>query len=199
MQSVNDLLQNADFSSFSRGPFRQDYGHFYGPVNRIIDRRTLGRYVADLVRRLWYAKPRRIITTTRFPGLDAYVRNIRTIVELARHDSTRVILMTEPCLVKDHLSPDESDAIRMLIVEAVNDTIAWSSETLKDGMAQYNDALKRIAKEEGLQLIDLDAAVPKSLTYFRDEVHYQDTTYALVADVVADALAGCLIGQHTAK
>ena len=59
--------------------------------------------------------------------------------------------------------------------------------------------LKRIAKEEGLQLIDLDAAVPKSLTYFRDEVHYQDTTYALVADVVADALAGCLIGQHTAK
>ncbi len=127
------------------------------------------------------------------------MRNIRTIVELARHDSTRVILMTEPCLAKEHLSPEETKAIRMLWTEALNDSIMWSSETLTNGMAQYNDALKRIAKEEGLQLIDLDAAIPKSLSYFRDEVHYQDTTFAIVAGVVADALGGWQSGQLTPK
>ena len=49
MQSVNDLLHNADFSYFSRGPFRQDYGHFNGPVNRTIDRRSLARYLKETI------------------------------------------------------------------------------------------------------------------------------------------------------
>ena len=34
MQSVNDLLHNADFSVFSHDFYREDYGHFYGPVNQ---------------------------------------------------------------------------------------------------------------------------------------------------------------------
>jgi lysophospholipase L1-like esterase len=31
MENINDLLINADFSKFSIGPFRADYGHFLGP------------------------------------------------------------------------------------------------------------------------------------------------------------------------
>lgn len=188
MQSLNDLLQNADFSYMSHGAFREDYGHFYGPVNRIINRRSLWHYLRDVFSGLWYAAPRKPITTDFFPGLKPYERNIRTIIELARFDGTKVILMTEPYLMKRNLSEEELSAIRMIQVEAINDTMVWTSKTLLSGMEQYNNTLRRIAQEENLPLIELDKEVPKTLFYFRDEVHYQDTTFSLIAPFIADKL-----------
>jgi hypothetical protein len=188
MQSVNDLLQNADFSYLSRGTFRDDYGHFYGPVNRIIDRRSLWKYLRDVMSGLWYAKPRRALTTDRFPGLTSYVRNITTLVELAARESTKVVLMTEPSLIKRTMTTEELAAVGMLKVEAINDTMVWSVETVLTGMEQYNSTLRTIAHEHNLLLIDLDREIPKSLTFFRDEVHYRDTTFSLIAPIVAQHL-----------
>jgi len=188
MESVNDLLQNADFSYFSHGVFREDYGHFYGPVNRIIDRRSLWRYLRDVVSGLWYAKSRRVINTDTFPGLAAYRRNINTIIELAGHDSARVVLMTEPYLNKRVMSPEELSAVGMLRAEAINDSLVWSSETMLNGLEQYNDALRSLVDHDHVLLIDLEKEVPKSLTYFRDEVHYRDTTYGIIASFVAKKL-----------
>ena len=188
MGSVNDLLQNADFSYFSRGPFREDYGHFYGPVNRIIGRRSLGRYLRDVIAGLWYAKPRRVITTRMFPGLEAYKRNIGTLIELAGHDSIRIVLMTEPYLIKPVMSDEERSVMGLLNREAINDSMVWSSETAVNGMEEYNDALREIADRNKLPLIDLEKEVPKSLVFFRDEVHYRDTAYPMIARFVAERL-----------
>lgn len=76
----------------------------------------------------------------------------------------------------------------MLKVEAINDSLVWSSETLKNGMAQYNDALRSIAHIDTLQLIDLERVIPKNLTFFRDEVHYRDTSFSVIAEFVASNL-----------
>lgn len=188
MQSINDLLQNADFSYFSRGAFREDYGHFYGPVNRIIDRRSLWHYLCDVVSGSWYGTLRQAVTTNHFPGLHAYERNINTIIELAKHDSITVVLMTEPYLIKKTMSEEELSVVGMVKVEAINDTMVWSTETVRVGMEQYNDALNNIALQNNLLLIDLEKEVPKSLTYFRDDVHYRDTTFSIIVSFVAEKL-----------
>ena len=198
MLSINDLLQNADFSYMSHGAFREDYGHFYGPVNRIIDRRSLWHYLRDVFKGVWYAAPRRALTTNHFAGLKVFERNIRTIVELAKHDSTAVILMTEPYLMKRNMSEEELSAIGMIRVEAINDTLVWSGETLVNGMEQYNNALRTIAREDNLPLIDLDNEIPKSLMYFRDEVHYRDTTFSIIAPFVAHRLSEFLSSEGIA-
>ena len=188
MQSVNDLLHNADFSYFSKGKFRDDYGHFYGPVNRVIDRRSLWKYLSDIVGDLWYAKPRKEIVTGNFPGISAYKRNINTIIELANHDSTKVILMSEPHLLKDEMTEEELSAVLMLKLEAINDSVVWNYKTVLNGMEQYNNSLKDIANENDLFFIDLDNKIPKSLIFFHDEVHYQDTTYPIIASYIAEEL-----------
>ncbi|HTY01165.1 MAG TPA: SGNH/GDSL hydrolase family protein [Bacteroidota bacterium] len=192
MQSVNDLLQNADFSYFSHGPFREDYGHFYGPVNRIIDRRSLWRYCEEVFKDAWYGRERRPVTTDSFPGLSAYERNIRTIVELAKHDGTHVVLMSEPSLVKDSMSAEEESVVAMLKVEAINDSLVWTTRTVANGMRQYNDRLQAIASDEHVPFIDLAGVIPKTLTYFRDEVHYRDTTFSVIAPYVAGKLDSIL-------
>ena len=48
MHTINDLLHNADFSYFSHGSFREDYGHFYGPVNRIIRRKGIEEFLWEI-------------------------------------------------------------------------------------------------------------------------------------------------------
>lgn len=107
---------------------------------------------------------------------------------MARHDSTKVILMTEPYLMKRKMSEEEHSVIGMIKVEAINDEVVWSSETLVNGMEHYNNTLRSIAITYNLPLIDLEKEVPKSLIYFRDEVHYQDTTFSIVAPFVAHKL-----------
>jgi DNA-directed RNA polymerase len=129
-----------------------------------------------------------VITTGTFPGLPAYRRNISTLIEMARHDSTRVVLMTEPSLFKPVMSEEELAAVGMLRAEAINDSLVWSSETARNGMEQYNNSLKEIAGRNNMPVIDLEKEVPKSLLFFRDEVHYRDTAFPLIARVVAARL-----------
>ncbi len=188
MQSVNDLLHNADFSVFSHDTFREDYGHFYGPVNRIIHHGSLLDKVYSIVIGLWYSVPKEVITTDKFPGIISFERNLNTIIELAKHDSTKIILMTEPSLFKSEMSADEISVLGMLNVEAINEYKVWSIQTATNGMKQYNETMKKIAKKNDLPLIDLDSIVPKSLTYFRDDVHYTDTTFSLIAPFIAHEL-----------
>ncbi|HAP35770.1 MAG TPA: hypothetical protein DCQ28_07440 [Bacteroidetes bacterium] len=199
MQSLNDLLHNADFSVFSHDTFREDYGHFYGPVNRIIQHGSLLDKMNSIVAGLWYAYPKEVITTDIFPGIVSYERNLKTIIELAKNDSTKIILMTEPSLFKSVMSTDEISVLGMLKVEAINEHKVWSLQTATNGMQQYNSMMKTIAKNHNLPLIDLDSVVPKSLTYFRDDVHYTDTTFSLIAPFIAHELNRYIGIQKTMK
>lgn len=198
MQSINDVFQNADFGYMSRGAFREDYGHFYGPVSRIVDRRSLWQYLRSVFQGVWYATDRKSLTVDHFPGLKAYERNIKTIIELARHDSAKVILMTEPFLAKRNMPEEELACFGMTRAEALNDTVIWSSETLVNGMEQYNKTMQTIARQNNLPLIDLEKQIPKSPLYFRDEVHYQDTTFSIIAPFVAGRLFEYLSAERMA-
>ncbi|HUL43503.1 MAG TPA: hypothetical protein VLY03_04010 [Bacteroidota bacterium] len=188
MQAINDLAQNADFAYFSHGSFRDDYGHFYGPINRVLERESLFDYCWTMVKGCWYHKPRTIVDTDHFPGLPAYENKLRTIVDLAQHDSTAVVVMTEAFLFKKPITDQENDSLYMLHHETVGPEKEWSLETALRGMSAYDDVCRKVAAERHLLLVDLEKTVPKSLRFFYDEVHYQDTTHMLVAKTIAGQL-----------
>lgn len=188
MQSINDLLQNADFSYFSRGSFREDYGHFYGPVTRIVGRKSLIANVVETIGGLWYGSSREVIDMETFPGTEPYRRNIETLIDLAERDSTKVILMTEASLFKEPATPEEIEALYMLSREAVGPDKRWSLPTALRGMQQYCNVVRNVASHRGVPIIDLEKSVPKSLEYFYDEVHYRGKTYDVVAEKVADGI-----------
>src|SRR4030042_6026680 len=191
MEAINDLLHNADQSYFSAGPLRNDYGHFYGPVNRIA--RGTGffeEYFCNRLLKLWYQKlkPREVLELNSFPGLASYKHNIQTIIDLARLDGTTVVLMTQPTLIKENLSPEEKPLLHMVNVETVGKNSRWSYASAQRGMDQYNNVMRSIATDRNVALIDLEKTVPKSTEYFYDDVHYQDKAYPLIVKTVADAL-----------
>jgi len=197
MEAVNDLLHNADFCYYSFGPFREDYGHFQGPVYRLIRRPTLEDAVLRVLRSMWYYPSRAVVDASSFPGLVPFERNLRSLIDLARADGVRVVLMTQPSLFKETMSTEEDAALIMIHVEAVGPTKQWSAATGRRGMERYNDVIRRVAIEQGVTLIDLDTAIPKSLEYFQDDVHYKDPGFDFVASTVAMHLrASGLLGPR---
>jgi hypothetical protein len=112
------------------------------------------------------------------------------LARLAAMLKVRFVLMTQPTVLQPGLS--DSDRFFMLHFEAVGPQQRWSLATAVEGMRLYNSTTRQLAEELGLQLIDLEAVVPKTFEYFTDEVHYQDLAFPLIASKVASEL---LAGQ----
>lgn len=196
MQTVNDLLVNADFAYISHGIFQADYGHFYGPVNRIIARQSFFGFLSQTVQGLWYYKPRAVIETETFSGLKSYERNLRALAELVTIDRNKLVMMTEPHLFKEQMTAAEQKALHLINYQAVGPYSRWGHKTALAGMNQYNSKLKQIAADVGALVIDLDAEIPKSLDVFYDEVHYRVPTFDLLAQTIASKiLASQLISE----
>lgn len=195
MHAINDLLHNADFSYFSGAAFREDYGHFYGPVKRIIKRESFAGSLLDKFSYFWYHKPRQVVDQHQFPGLASFERNLNTLIDLAETDGVGVVLMTQPCMIREDYTAKEAEKFYMINQEAIGPTKTWNVETALRGMQQYNDMVRRIAGERNVNLIDLEKFVPKSLSYFDDEVHYADPAFDLIGETVSEHLIRINIDQ----
>jgi len=188
MHAINDLLHNADFSYLSHGPFRNDYGHFYGPLNRIITEKDLPSLIGKVFDHLWYFKPRQVIDQDAFPGIVPFAGNLNTLIDLAEKDGVKVILMTQPSLYKEGITEQEKEQLRMLNYEAVGPEKQWSYSSVYRGFMLYNLKTSEIAESRHLPLIDLDARIPKTTEYFDDDVHYTVHGFDLVAQQIFQAL-----------
>ena len=202
MEAINDLLHNAVRSPFSGGEFRNDYGHFYGPTTRMVKDTGLVEdyFKQKKILKLWYQKPVEILEIYSFPGIASYKHNIQTIIDLAHIDGTKVVLMTQPTIIKEQLSEKEKRILTMVNVETAGDNTRWSYASAWRGMEQYNNMMRIIAKEQKVFIVDIEKAIPKSDRFFWDDVHYQDEAYPLITATIADALVNKnVIGKRDDK
>jgi hypothetical protein len=187
MHAYNDLIHNADFCYFSFGSFKEDYRHFHGPVYRLINRPTFLDTAFLVAKSMWYHSPRDVINTDNFPGLVPFERNLRTLIDLARLDEVKVVLMTQPYLIKKSMTPAEKSALRMINFETVGPTKKWGYYTAIRAFEEYNNVVRKVSqKETGVYLIDLEPLVPKSLEYFWDDIHYQKKTFDFIAECISE-------------
>ena len=189
MHTINDLLHNADFSQFSRGKFRDDYGHFFGPLLGMLQRKSLWSTVGEAVHNSWYFEStQEVVDTTVFPGIAPFKRNLNTLIDLAKLDGIPVFLMTQPSLLRPNLTDQEKETLTMVNAEAVGPTRKWSFESALRGFNAYTDAVQQTAMERDVFLIDLAKKVEKNADYFKDDVHYTDNSFDLVADAVSQGV-----------
>jgi len=193
MHNINDFLQNADFSYLSKGPFRKDYGHFYGPSSMIFLKTGLFGSFLKKVSPMWYHVPRITIEQDSFPGLESFTRNINTLIDLASMDGTKVVLLTQPNILSEDMDESIKQICLMVNFEAVGEKKRWGYQTAYIGMKQYNERIKAISENRKVYFIDLEKHIPKSITYFSDEFHYKDTTFNIISKTVADEIVNLKI------
>jgi lysophospholipase L1-like esterase len=122
----------------------------------------------------------------RDPGWNApaFEAALRRAAALASADGVALVLMTQPTLWKPSMSPGEEAVLWVGSQNRLN----LEPRLLLAGMRAYNDAVRRVAREPGCLLVDLDAVVPKDLEHFFDDAHLTRKGNAAVAREVQEVL-----------
>jgi len=118
-------------------------------------------------------------------GVESYAAQVRATVELCRQRGWQVLLCTCPRAFGD---PDAPTDQHLLAQTALANNPALSLAGLNDAYERYNDALRAVARELGVPLVDLDRLVPKRREYFADSVHLSDAGHALVGEAVTEVI-----------
>ena len=122
---------------------------------------------------------------------EIYAGNLEAIVDAARARGVRLIFMTQPVLWRPGLAPAERDLLWMggpnprQMKEGAE---YYSAEALARGMEQYNDTLRRVCRERGVECLDAAARLPRTAGMFFDDAHYTEAGARRLAEIVADYL-----------
>jgi lysophospholipase L1-like esterase len=114
----------------------------------------------------------------------AFEEHLRDLIRAARSSGATPVLVTYPVLVDER----NRKVFHLQIADEQTWHPGWSELGLFDGQRKLNEAVLRVARERGVPVVDLAAAVPRTLEYFADDVHYTDRGAALIAERLRAAL-----------
>lgn len=109
--------------------------------------------------------------------------SMSALFNLLKKMNITTIVLGQPVLWKDSMSTEELDALWFYLATK-NGLTRPSSSWLVNEMRRYNDDQKQLAEFNNAIYIDMDAQIPKTLTYYFDDCHYTDLGSKKVASVV---------------
>jgi hypothetical protein len=173
-------------------PFRQDYGHWMGPLIFLVDPFTMEESVAlqfkGHLTKFWWSDFRRPPTPhhdSRLLALPTFQRNLAYLRECCRADGTDLILLTQPFttrsdIFRSHWLSDERGA-------------PLCDEDFAAGMRAFNQAVREFGAKEGVPVVDLERLLEGRGDLFSDEVHIPTAEGCRIeAAAVEKELAGLL-------
>ena len=113
-----------------------------------------------------------------------FERALRSFVALARIYDITPVLMTQ--FNRFTATPDEFIQREFSQIWGNAGMTYTAYKALFD---RYTETIKRVGREEGLQVIDLEPVVPKTSEYMYDWIHLNDRGAELVSDRIASSLA----------
>ncbi len=201
MHGINDLYRSFSPPEYAVPGYDPLWAHFYGPAMRgarppTFSRHLFTTYLGDFADR-WYAAARyREINypSERYVSVRQFGHQLERLVHYAQSDGVQPVLVTQPSLYKGEMTRAERNAA-WFSREFCLTPGGWlrreypSPLSLQTGMRTVNDRTHRVAAAAKVPLVDAAAALPKTLEYFRDDVHYTAKGSALVAQLVVDEIA----------
>ena len=111
--------------------------------------------------------------------------SLREFVRAVQASGAKVALVTFVTRLRAKQTPEEQ-------VEAAVTSLYYMPYMTPAGLIEsfdaYNDAIRKVAREEGAILVEAAHAVPGEASQFVDSVHFNDQGSATMADIVAPAL-----------
>jgi lysophospholipase L1-like esterase len=109
-----------------------------------------------------------------------FENHVRTVVQYLRENGVMPILATYPTLV------NETNAAQYhLIIGRTREYYAdFSEKGLFDIVSKTNGAVRRVAAELRVPLVDVASTMPKNTDFLEDQVHYSDRGAEFVAESV---------------
>jgi len=199
--AINDLYRSFSYEKQAFGEYQSDYGHFYGPISRLVldhakpktDPPVVNivslRIALDRVRDTLYsdftARGRspgiRAVPVRDFASLESFIRNMSALARTVQGDNVGLVFATQPSLYREELSTEESERFWVQrIICRLDKTSYPDMESMIFGMDLFNRATKDIATQFDVPLFDLASALPKTTDNFLDDVHLSEKGNTLV-------------------
>lgn len=213
---VNDLYRSFAPEWFSNSQFRPDYGHYLGPLVRAERARDIaawfpfehsmllktfnGFFAADAPFDaqqvdpfepgiMWTLRDRQTAKPVEnFPSLPIFRENLGLLVAALQRDGVDLVLATQPSLYRADLDAADRNELVFAPFLAGQAGSYPDLESMERGMALFNAATRDLAQTEGITLVDLDAAIPRTKVQFIDDVHMRPAALGAVAGEFADAI-----------
>ncbi len=123
-------------------------------------------------------------------SLEDFLEHLREMIAVARTRGVRFILMTEPFVYQEKLDAAVNERLWMGWLGSVSHRpINLSPDFLAREMNRFDDAVRELARKEGVELIDLEREIPKDLVHFYDDVHLTPAGAERAGEVVSAYLA----------
>ena len=116
-----------------------------------------------------------------------YADALRQIVETARLRNVRLVLVTQPALWGDELTPHGSRRLRLARVFPLpREWKFLSPQNLRAVLDGYNETLIQVAEETGASYIDPTSMLTAQQDYFYDDYHLNEEGTRQLAKILAD-------------
>ena len=128
----------------------------------------------------------RIISQTKKKEMLKYVEmNINSFVDICKNVDIEPILMTQ---VNNFRLAEKNTYIMEIYKTMLEEVIHISFADFAELFDSVNKLVRKIAKDKGVQLIDLDLEIPKERDCIYDLVHFTDKGSRIAAEYIADAI-----------
>jgi lysophospholipase L1-like esterase len=122
--------------------------------------------------------------------LTAYEARLKRLIDSARFAGALPIFITQPSLAGPAVDDvTKVDLARVKYMEGISGEMAWEL------LEAYNDVTRRVARENGVPLIDLAEQMPRSSRYFYDFYHFTNQGAQASAEIIYRSLGPILAEQ----
>lgn len=119
--------------------------------------------------------------------LQDYENNLNTFINMAKTNTGRIIILTQPNIWKKQMSEEELNLLWFGCIEK-NGWQCYSPEALEKGMNLFNGKAKEACEKKKVECLDLASIPPKDTSIFADEVHFNENGAREVAKILSDYL-----------
>lgn len=130
--------------------------------------------------------------------LSDYQARLKKIVETCRNAGIEPVIITQPLLVG--FGTDDVTGVDLARIRAYGPR--QSGKMYWDVVETYNNVVRNLGREQGVQVIDLAREMPKSSRYFYDFIHYTPEGAQVIAEIIDRSLCTTLqskFPQHVTK
>lgn len=221
-EAINDLTRSFSPPWLSHGDFKPDYSHYLGPYARFYGPGV--GYISHPSAPLTWAMLRHWMTgepdpfdirhpenvakvaatlkpndQPAFRSLPSFRLYLDSILHAVQSDDHVVIAASQPYLYRTDLTADDQQHLYFAPLLCADHGTYPSLAAMVRGMQQYNAAAREVAEARHVPFVDFEAAVPKTLEYFSDDVHMRRSANELIAKAAADAIDAAHLVQGAVR
>lgn len=197
MHAINDVYRSFSPEKYARFDYDELYSHFYGASINGAEPPSFDRQLLKGARNLLGIDEKRgfreaDVGVDKFVSLPSFQKNMERLGHYILSDSAELIFIGQGSLYNDTMIQPERWRIgfhhEFCTWEEGSQVFYPTYQAMHRAMHTYNATTRQVAANLNVPYVNADSALPRTLDFFNDDVHYTDAGSSRLAELVAETI-----------